>query len=357
MKASKTSNPPDGPTRPMELKSLDVDRIVPRPNQPRKHFSEIELSELAQSLRKNQDVEQPVIVTPLAGAVDGERYELVSGERRWRAAQLANLKKITVIVRHYESPEMLMLGSLLENLHRSSLSAVEQARALREVQEANNLSTKELSKLTGVAVTMIYNGETWLKLAEEIQALEVQGLLPGSVRAAQALLSIEDEVKRLELARHLANIKASLKTVIAACSRYNTQALAERAGQATAMEQHIKATGPSGRQTGKRRGKELKEQRTTAAARIADGQLTSSATINWQALRTSAEAMCATCDVHMVRLQTVREPAWRLLAHAAHTVCEACDVKDIQEACSRCPGVELLTQVITLAGNQPKVAP
>ncbi len=179
------------------LEDLPVASIVPNPHQPRVHFDEESLSELAASVREI-GVLQPVLVRP--GAQDGT-YELIAGERRWRAARRAGLAVIPAIVRTTDD-----LGSveraLVENLHRQDLTALEEASAYQQLVEDFSLTHEQVASRVGKSRSAVTNTLRLLSLPPAIQALLADGRL--SAGHAKALLGSPDRAFQEQLARRAA---------------------------------------------------------------------------------------------------------------------------------------------------------
>ncbi len=179
------------------LEDLPVASIVPNPHQPRVHFDEESLAELAASVREI-GVLQPVLVRP--GAEDGT-YELVAGERRWRAARRAGLAVIPAIVRMTDD-----LGSveraLVENLHRQDLTALEEASAYQQLVEDFSLTHEQVASRVGKSRSAVTNTLRLLSLPPAIQALLADGRL--SAGHAKALLGSPDRAFQEQLARRAA---------------------------------------------------------------------------------------------------------------------------------------------------------
>lgn len=179
------------------LEDLPVASIVPNPHQPRVHFDEESLAELAASVREI-GVLQPVLVRP--GAEDGT-YELVAGERRWRAARRAGLAVIPAIVRTTDD-----LGSveraLVENLHRQDLTALEEASAYQQLVEDFSLTHEQVASRVGKSRSAVTNTLRLLSLPPAIQALLADGRL--SAGHAKALLGSPDRAFQEQLARRAA---------------------------------------------------------------------------------------------------------------------------------------------------------
>ncbi len=160
---------------------IPVDSISPNPLQPRKKFKEESLEELAESL-KEHGVVQPVIVRP-----SGTGYELLVGERRWRAAQIAGIKAIPAVIRDAEASECLEVA-LVENLHRDDLNGIEEATAYRQLMEDFGLTQDEISRKVGKSRSAVANALRLLQLPVEVQASIVsEEISPGHARALLAL--------------------------------------------------------------------------------------------------------------------------------------------------------------------------
>ena len=164
-----------------ELLDLDIDLIRPNKSQPRTRFDEAKLEELAQSVRTTGII-QPLLVRRRAGL-----FELVAGERRWRAAQLAGLKQVPAIVRDNPDDNLLALA-LIENIQRQELNPVEEANAYKKLIEAMNLTQEEVADRVGRDRTVITNYLRILRLPHEIQSfLEHERLSFGHARALLGL--------------------------------------------------------------------------------------------------------------------------------------------------------------------------
>ncbi|HEV2769358.1 MAG TPA: ParB/RepB/Spo0J family partition protein [Solirubrobacteraceae bacterium] len=176
-----------------ELRQLAVELIAPNPRQPRRHFDEAALQALAGSLTE-RGVLQPLLVRP----VPGGRYELVAGERRWRAAQLAGLETIPALVRERDDAQALEIA-LIENMAREDLNPVEEARACAALVEELGLSREDVGRRVGRSRVAVSNLLRLLDLPDEVlDALEHGRLTEGHGRA---LLLTGDHADRRRLAR------------------------------------------------------------------------------------------------------------------------------------------------------------
>ena len=161
-----------------------VERITPSPFQPRRTFDEAKMSELASSIR-NQGIIQPLVVRR-----KGDQYELIAGERRWRAAMKAGLERVPVVVRDASDHEALQLA-LVENLQREDLNPIEEASGYRRLQEEFQWSQEELAEKVGKSRPAIANPIRLLVLPHEIQQEIAGGNLPAG--QARALLALQSE--------------------------------------------------------------------------------------------------------------------------------------------------------------------
>lgn len=168
------------------LALLAISDIEPHPEQPRRHFEEGALDELAASIAA-RGVIQPVIVRPLPGTAG--RYQLVAGERRWRAAQRAQIHEIPAIVRLLSDREVMALA-LIENLQREDLNAIEEARAYQRLAEGEGMSQAEIARMVDKSRSHIANHQRLLGLPDPVIALVEQGRL--SMGHARALIGAED---------------------------------------------------------------------------------------------------------------------------------------------------------------------
>ena len=176
-----------------ELRDLPLELISPNPKQPRRRFDEATLQELAGSLGE-RGVLQPVLVRPKAGGT----YELVAGERRWRAAQIAGLKSIPALVRQREDAVALELA-LIENMARENLSPIEEARACAALVEELGLTREQVGRRVGRGRVAVSNLVRLLDLPDEVIELLQEGAL--SEGHGRALLLAEEHDARRSLAR------------------------------------------------------------------------------------------------------------------------------------------------------------
>jgi ParB family transcriptional regulator, chromosome partitioning protein len=176
-----------------ELRQIPTEMIVPNPDQPRQSFDEAGLVALAESI-KVRGVLQPVLVRPLPGGT----YELIAGERRWRAAQLAELESLPAVVRHHDDAASLEVA-LIENMVREDLNPIEEARACAALTEELGLSREEVGQRVGRGRVAVSNLIRLLDLPDEaLEAIQAGRLTEGHGRA---LLTAPDHADRRRLAR------------------------------------------------------------------------------------------------------------------------------------------------------------
>lgn len=183
---------------------LKVSEIEPNQDQPRKAFDQEQLEELADSIRK-YGVLQPLLVQK-----KGESYEIIAGERRWRAAKLAGLKTIPVVIREY-SPQQAMEIALIENVQREDLNPIEEARAYQRLMQEFSLKQEEIAERVSKNRTTITNSMRLLNLASEVQQMLVEGRIASG--HARALLAVADPYQQLELAKKVEAERMSVREV------------------------------------------------------------------------------------------------------------------------------------------------
>jgi ParB family chromosome partitioning protein len=179
------------PHRPTEL---DLDLLIPNPRQPRVTIDDARLEELAQSIRSNGII-QPILVRR-----SGERFEIVAGERRWRAAQRAGLLKVPVVVRDVTDDKLLEVA-LVENIQREDLNAIEEAQAYRRLTDELQMSQEAIAVAVGKDRATIANYLRLLRLPAEVRNDLVAGAL--TMGHARALLGLTDEAAQRRVAREI----------------------------------------------------------------------------------------------------------------------------------------------------------
>jgi ParB family chromosome partitioning protein len=200
------------PARPTEI---DIDLLTPNPRQPRTSIDEHTLEELAQSIRSN-GVIQPILVRP-----SGNRYEIVAGERRWRAAQRAGLLKVPVTIRDIDDANLLQVA-LIENIQREDLNPIEEAQAYRRLADELKLSQEAIASSVGKDRATVANYVRLLRLPVEVRNDLASNAL--SMGHARALLGLTDEAAQRTLAREVVSRQLSVRETEALVRREVTPA-------------------------------------------------------------------------------------------------------------------------------------
>ena len=181
---------------------VDIAKIEPNREQPRKNFDEDALLELADSI-KQFGVLQPLIVQDR-----NDYYEIIAGERRWRAAKLAKLKEIPVLIKEYTDQEIVEI-SLIENIQREDLNPIEEAIAFKRLLEEFHLKQDEVAERVSKSRTAVTNSMSLLKLTEKVQQMVIEDMLTSG--HARALIAIEDPEKQFMTAQKIFDEKLSVR--------------------------------------------------------------------------------------------------------------------------------------------------
>jgi ParB family transcriptional regulator, chromosome partitioning protein len=189
---------------------LDIDLIDPSPYQPRTRFREEALEELARSIRASGII-QPLVVRQI-----GSRFQLIAGERRWRASQRAGLSKVSVIIRQV-SDELALEMTLVENIQREDLNAIEQARAFERLMDEFRLTQESVAERTGKDRTTVANAIRLLKLEETIQDWIEEGKLTAG--HGRALLAVAEPQLRMRYAQRAARGGLTVRQIERLASR------------------------------------------------------------------------------------------------------------------------------------------
>lgn len=191
-----------------EMKQVEtivkIAKVEPNRDQPRKNFDEDALQELADSI-KQFGLLQPILVQDRQ-----DYYEIIAGERRWRAAKLAGLKEVPVIIKNYTNQEIVEI-SLIENIQREDLNPIEEALAYKRLLEEFNLKQDEVAERVSKSRTAVTNSMRLLKLSNSVQQMIIDDMI--STGHARALIPIEDEDMQLQLAQRIFDEKLSVREV------------------------------------------------------------------------------------------------------------------------------------------------
>jgi len=208
---------PDAPEPRASTTEVDIDRLVPNRFQPRAHMDDARLDDLARSITAN-GVIQPIVVRR-----DGDRFHIIAGERRWRAAQKAGLMRVPVVVRDVADGQdrSLLEMALVENIQRENLNPIDEALAYRRLSDEFRLTQEEIASAVGKDRASIANFQRLLRLPAEVQAEVASGTL--SMGHARALLALASEADQRSVAREVISRSLSVR---------ETEALVRKAGEA-----------------------------------------------------------------------------------------------------------------------------
>ena len=173
---------------------IKITEVEPNENQPRRNFNQEALNSLAESI-KEQGVVQPIIVRK-----SDEGYQIVAGERRWRAARLAGVKTIPAVVKDYSDGQILEIA-LIENLQREYLNTIEEANAYKSLMDEHNLAQDDIAKRLGKSRPAIGNSLRLLNLHDEVKEFLVEGKITAG--HARALLALEDQKSQIDMAKRI----------------------------------------------------------------------------------------------------------------------------------------------------------
>ena len=190
------------PAKPDQV--VKITKVEPNRNQPRKKFDEDALQELSDNIKIHG------VLFPILVVNRGDYYERVAGERRWRAAKMAGLKEIPVIIRDYTEKQIAEI-SLIENIQRTDLNAIEEAKAYKNLIEEYNYKQDQLAERVSKSRAAITNAMRLLKLSESVQEMVIDDLI--SAGHARALLSIENPEEQYELAQRVLDEKLSVRDI------------------------------------------------------------------------------------------------------------------------------------------------
>lgn len=214
--ASMTAPAEDDPDR---VIYVDIDDIKPNAAQPRKNFNKEKLEDLAESIKEN-GVIQPVVVRK-----KGSSYELVAGERRWRASRLAGMKQIPCLIRNFDEKQN-MIVAIIENMQREDLDPIEEAAGLREMIDRFGFTQAQVSKSLGKSRAYIANSMRLLKLPPELQEMISQGQL--SAAHGRTIINIEDKEKQKAVANKIVKDGLSVRATERLAEKIKDDARPER---------------------------------------------------------------------------------------------------------------------------------
>ena len=193
------------------IKELKINEIEPNINQPRKHFNDEKLTQLSESI-KQHGVVQPIIVKK-----ESDTYRIVAGERRWRAARIAGLTTVPVIVKDLENKQVMEIA-LIENIQREDLNAIEEAEAYEKLLDEYKMTQEEIANTVGKSRSAVANTLRLLNLSEKIKGYIIGEELTGG--HARALMTIEDKELQQKAAEEVIAGKLSVRETEALVKRY-----------------------------------------------------------------------------------------------------------------------------------------
>lgn len=185
-------------------KMVKITMVEPNRDQPRHKFDEAALNELADSIK------QYGIISPIIVQDRKDHYEIIAGERRWRAAKIAGLKEIPVIIKNFTEQEIVEI-SLIENIQRENLNPIEEALAYKRLLNEFNLKQEEVAERVSKSRTAVTNSMRLLKLADEVQQMIIDEKI--TTGHARALITIEDTEKQIEIAKKVVDEKLSVRDI------------------------------------------------------------------------------------------------------------------------------------------------
>jgi len=196
--------PAEDDTRERDLKYIDINDIKPNSAQPRKNFDEDKLEELAES------IEQHGLIQPIVLRAAGQGYEIVAGERRWRAARMIGLKELPCIIKELTDEENMLLA-IIENMQREDLNPIEEAEGLKQMIDTYGLTQEQVSRGVGKSRPYITNSLRLLKLPPKLRYMTADGSL--SMGHARALAAVKDEKLQIALAERTVSEGLSVRQI------------------------------------------------------------------------------------------------------------------------------------------------
>ena len=196
---STTNNNPDSSNG---IKKINISQIIPNPSQPRKNFKDEDLKELSSSI-KNQGLIQPIILKP----INDDQYQIIAGERRWRACQLNGMHEVECVIKNLDDTNVLE-AALIENIQREDLNVIEEANAYKGLINIKGINNENLAKLIGKSPSHVSNILRLLELDKKIQQMVVNGDL--SMGHARALIGVPDAINK---AKEIIEKKLSVRQI------------------------------------------------------------------------------------------------------------------------------------------------
>ena len=184
------------------IQKINISQIIPNPSQPRKNFKDEDLKELSSSI-KNQGLIQPIIIKP----IKDDQYQIVAGERRWRACQLNGMHEVECVIKNLDDTNVLE-AALIENIQREDLNVIEEANAYKGLIDIKGINNENLAKLIGKSSSHVSNILRLLELDKKIQEMVINGDL--SMGHARALIGVPDAINK---AKEIIEKKLSVRQI------------------------------------------------------------------------------------------------------------------------------------------------
>lgn len=220
-----------------QSQEVALNKLSPNKEQPRKQFNEDALMELSESIKQHGIIE-PIVVSKKQDIKNQEYYQIVAGERRWRAAKIAGLKTVPVVIKEYTDSEILEIA-LIENIQREDLNAIEEAQAYDSLIKELKLTQDQLAEKVSKSRTAITNSMRLLKLSKEVQQMLVDELLTSG--HARALLSIEDKHVQYELAQSIFDKGLTVRETEKLVKNYHKDEVKTKKPEKTAKDEALLA--------------------------------------------------------------------------------------------------------------------
>jgi ParB/RepB/Spo0J family partition protein len=302
------------------------------PDNPRRFYPKRDLEKLAESILAGDGVDQALLVSPDGVLTDGRlKYLVVDGNFRLAAVRLlkdkAPLLKCEVMHNLNRKDKLLIMGRTSE--HYYPKNPIDRAKLFYQLYKVEGMTQLTIAKELGISNVTISNTLRLLDLEESIQEHIARRRLPSDRRVVDAFMSIQNESERIELADQLAKRKASIKTIMKTCTRWNEE------------RQESNHNG--------RVNKLLQEGDSPcvahAAAVLHKDSLGDADIDDWGLVREGIKQACTACDLKQESLAEITEPAWEFISHGADETCELCSMKGVKAICRGCPLTEFLVRL------------
>jgi len=302
------------------------------PDNPRGFYPKRELGKLAESILAGDGVDQALLVTPDGDLPDGRlKYLVVDGNFRLAAVRLlgkkAPLLKCEVMRDLGRKDKLLIMGRTTE--HYYPKNPIDRAKLFFQLYAVEGMTQLTIAKELGISNVTISNALRLLDLDESIQEHIARRRLPSDRRVVDAFLSVQNHGERIALADQLAKRKASIKTIMKTCKRWNEEIIDSnhngRAGQLL-QKGHPPCV-------------------AHASAALDQDSLGVEEIDNWGQVREGVKQACAACDLKQDGLAGIAEPAWEFISHGVEETCELCPIHDVKAICRGCPLTEFLVRL------------